>query len=165
MMLSPSGNYRYDTEDPFRTWEEGRGSVQVPTLRPVEDYLQVRMEEKHRAYADARRHERGRVHGLREHALASAADVSLRVSTIYWVGLHPAYDHIYTGGPVGGTDLTEFPDLPPKLEEYTDEDLLILLARRLYIPEEVREIRGFERTLRGADPSYRRYLPKPLKAT
>jgi hypothetical protein len=87
------------------------------------------------------------------------SNIDLCVPRIHRAKLHPAYDIVLTGGPMGSHYLFEFTGLPTKLEEYTDEQVHELLRRLIVPAHEIFELRELEIMLRQANPSYRDLTP------
>lgn len=81
------------------------------------------------------------------------------------VELHPEFDVLRSGGPLGTTILEHRPNqenvLPPKLEQFTDEQLAALAGNSAIRLVQLHELRDLELKLSQSNPDYRVAIPYP----
>lgn len=92
-----------------------------------------------------------------ESVMRAVQNVQERKPEIFELTLHPCYDVLCTGGPMGTTSLTEYSNIgvPPRLEEYADDQFDLLLQYYLVSRAELEELRSLERVMLAHNPQYR----------
>jgi len=146
-------HYQCDTKVTGRVWDsQSHRTINVPLITAKPSYM---------VQITQASHELGRVGSRTKYdkALARVTDIKSRNPVIHQAKLHPDYDITCTGGPMGTNHLSSFSGLPPKLEDYTDLQVLELLRKLIVPAHEILELRELERMLRQDNSGYRNLFP------
>lgn len=139
-----SENYYYGPQNRGSVWSIREGPILVPVIMAKEPYA-CRIVESTKALIQR---------GVRERVLKLYSDPDSVGPCIYEVRLHPEFDALVTPGVLGVRHLGN--RFPPRLEDFSDAQLLELSRLFHFSPSELRELKGFEKELVHLLRDYRR---------
>lgn len=147
-----SEHYQYDAEQhSTKVWcSTKKRTIRVPLLTAKEEYADRIQQTRQELHKGSIRDRVGKIKDL-------AKNPKLRDPRIFELTLHPQYDILRTGGFMGSHYLIEerYNQLPNKLEDFTDEDMVRLLEMLIVPIEELLELQDLERRLAETNPDYR----------
>jgi hypothetical protein len=150
-----SASIRPDTMYRYGHIDGGLGTMEVTGLVPTqafEDFMGEMVKLRGRGATQVKR-------------LRQGYDITEDDPGFYEVELHPDFDVLRSGGPLGTTILSSRPhddnELPAKLEEFTDEQLAMLAGNSAIRLVQLNELRNSEIELTQTNPNYRIATPYP----
>ena len=161
MDAPPNYIYLNEPEHAASLWapKSKGGIIRVPILRATDEHLEEIRHGRGLFMADENGNRRSLSERYALHNL-SVREEAIRQPKIAEVYLHPEFDVLLTGGPLGTHMLNSrgFENFPDKLEQFDDEQVSLLSRNMASSPQELLEIRDLEIRLAASSHHYRHLI-------